>query len=71
MGRSLEWANVTGDAASPSSIAKPPNSIEPLDPQVSGSFDETVRLWDTRTGNCIRELPAHSDPVTAVGLPKS
>jgi WD40 repeat protein len=38
-----------------------------LDPQVSGSFDETVRLWDTRTGNCIRELPAHSDPVTAVG----
>lgn len=37
------------------------------DPQVSGSFDETVRLWDTRTGNCIRELPAHSDPVTAVG----
>ena len=34
--------------------------------QVSGSYDETVRLWDTRSGTCIRELPAHSDPVTAV-----
>lgn len=34
--------------------------------QVSGSFDETVRLWDVRTGLLLKELPAHSDPVTAV-----
>jgi WD40 repeat protein len=34
--------------------------------QVSGSFDETVRTWDVREGRCLRELPAHSDPVTSV-----
>jgi COMPASS component SWD3 len=33
---------------------------------VSGSFDETVRLWDVKTGKCLKTLPAHSDPVTAV-----
>ena len=34
--------------------------------QVSGSFDETVRLWEVRSGAMLKELPAHSDPVTAV-----
>jgi COMPASS component SWD3 len=34
--------------------------------QVSGSFDETVRVWDVRSGKSLREVPAHSDPVTAV-----
>lgn len=29
-------------------------------------FDENVRIWDVRTGKCLRTLPAHSDPVTAV-----
>ncbi|TQE14301.1 hypothetical protein C1H46_000220 [Malus baccata] len=33
---------------------------------VSGSFDETVRVWDVKTGKCLKVLPAHSDPVTAV-----
>jgi COMPASS component SWD3 len=32
---------------------------------VSGSFDESVRLWDVRAGRCIRAIPAHSDPVTS------
>ena len=32
----------------------------------SGSFDRSVRLWDVRSGRCIRQLPAHTDPVTAV-----
>jgi COMPASS component SWD3 len=32
----------------------------------SGCFDETVRLWDSRTGKCLQTLPAHSDPVTSV-----
>ena len=32
---------------------------------VSGSFDESVRIWDVRSGKCLRVLPAHSDPVTA------
>jgi WD40 repeat protein len=27
---------------------------------------QSVRLWDSRSGKCIRILPAHSDPVTAV-----
>ena len=34
--------------------------------QASGSFDETLRVWDVRTGQCLREVPAHSDPVTSV-----
>jgi len=33
---------------------------------VSGSFDEKVRIWDVRTGKCLRVLAAHPDPVTAV-----
>lgn len=35
---------------------------------VSGSFDETVRVWDVKTGKCLKVLPAHSDPVTAVSF---
>ena len=33
---------------------------------VSGSFDETVRIWDVKSAKCLKVLPAHSDPVTAV-----
>jgi len=33
---------------------------------VSGSFDETVRIWEVKTGKCLKVLPAHSEPVTAV-----
>ena len=32
----------------------------------SGSFDESLRLWDVKTGRCLKILPAHSDPVSAV-----
>lgn len=51
---------------------------------VSGGFDETVRVWDVArgmsrervvhplltlcSGRCLKVLPAHSDPVTAVGF---
>jgi len=34
----------------------------------SGSFDESVRLWDLRAGRCAATLPAHSEPVTAVAF---
>jgi WD40 repeat protein len=30
---------------------------------VSGSYDETVRLWDAVTGVALRMLESHSDPV--------
>lgn len=46
---------------------------------VSGSFDETIRIWDVKKGKfsafhaphltlgkCMKTLPAHSDPVSAV-----
>ncbi len=32
----------------------------------SGSFDESLRLWDLRTGSCVSAIPAHSEPVTSV-----
>lgn len=35
---------------------------------MSGGFDETVRVWDVRSGTSVREIPAHSDPVTSVDL---
>lgn len=35
---------------------------------VTGSFDETIKLWDLRTGDCITTIPAHSDPVTGVAF---
>lgn len=35
---------------------------------VSGSFDETVKLWDIRTAQCVSTIPAHSDPVTGVSF---
>lgn len=32
----------------------------------SGSHDESVRVWDARTGKTLRILPAHADPVSSV-----
>lgn len=34
----------------------------------SGSYDETIKIWDLKRGTCLRTLPAHSDPVAAVGF---
>uniref|UniRef100_G1RSU2 WD repeat domain 5 n=1 Tax=Nomascus leucogenys TaxID=61853 RepID=G1RSU2_NOMLE len=33
---------------------------------LASSFDESVRIWDVKTGKCLKTLPAHSDPVSAV-----
>lgn len=33
-------------------------------------FDESVRIWDVKTGKCLKTLPAHSDPVSAVSFYK-
>ena len=32
----------------------------------SGSFDETIKLWDVREPKCMRTIPGHSDAVTTV-----
>jgi len=32
----------------------------------SGSYDESVRLWDLKSGRELRRIKAHSDPVSAV-----
>ncbi|KAJ2901361.1 hypothetical protein MKZ38_001915 [Zalerion maritima] len=32
----------------------------------SGSYDEAVFLWDVRGGRILRDLPAHSDPVSGI-----
>lgn len=34
----------------------------------SGSYDETIRIWDVKRGTLLRSLPAHADPVAAVGF---
>ena len=34
----------------------------------SGSFDETIRLWNIKKRRCIRTMPAHSDPVTSISF---
>src|SRR5205807_1070921 len=34
----------------------------------SGSDDNTVRLWDARTGKCLLSLPEHTDTVTSVAF---
>ena len=31
-------------------------------------FDESVRIWDVKTGKCLKTLPVYSDPVSAVSL---
>jgi WD40 repeat protein len=35
-------------------------------PLTNAQFDESVRLWNVKTGECLRVLPAHSDPISAV-----
>lgn len=34
----------------------------------SGSYDETIRIWNIKKRKCLRTLPAHSDPVTSVAF---
>ena len=33
---------------------------------VSGSFNETVHIWDVKAGKCLKIFPAHFHPITAV-----
>lgn len=42
--------------------------LNPLVPLFPLQFDESVRIWDVKTGKCLKTLPAHSDPVSAVSL---
>ena len=35
---------------------------------LSGSFDKSVRLWDLRTGQCVRIMEGHSHWVTSVSM---
>ncbi|KAF8073092.1 Wdr5 [Scenedesmus sp. PABB004] len=56
-----------GAAASCCSDA-PARPLPPA-PQATGSFDETVRFWDVRSGRCLRVLPAHSGARPAAPKP--
>lgn len=49
---------------SPWETERAPFMFASLPPQ----FDESVRIWDVKTGKCLKTLPAHSDPVSAVSL---
>jgi COMPASS component SWD3 len=35
---------------------------------VSGSYDESVRVWNTATGKCLRMISAHAETVTSVSF---
>jgi COMPASS component SWD3 len=35
---------------------------------VSGSFDETIRIWEVKTGRCLHAICAHSMPATSVSF---
>ncbi|KAI0244713.1 WD repeat-containing protein 5, partial [Massospora cicadina] len=37
---------------------------------VSGSFDESIKIWEAKKGKCVLTLPAHTEPVTAVHFNK-
>jgi len=32
----------------------------------SGSYDESICIWDVKAGVCLKRLPAHSDPVSSL-----
>lgn len=34
----------------------------------SGSFDESIKIWDLIQGTCHRTIPAHSDPVSCLNF---
>lgn len=48
------------------SVSGPHFDWQILTPILSIQFDESVRIWDVKTGKCLKTLPAHSDPVSAV-----
>lgn len=73
----LEWLNrprafapsafilvLTGHSAEVTSVALSGDGRS----AVSGSFDNTVRVWDLTTGHCRAVLVGHTDPITSVAL---
>ena len=34
----------------------------------TGSSDESLKVWETRSGKCLLTMPAHSDPVNSVSF---
>ncbi|CAN1170150.1 COMPASS-like H3K4 histone methylase component WDR5A [Linum perenne] len=43
-----------------------PHLFNPMSTLIVSSFYESVRVWDVKSGKCLRAFPAHSDPVTIV-----
>jgi F-box/WD-40 domain protein MET30 len=37
----------------------------------SGSLDKTIRVWNTKTGECLKVLKGHTDGVTGICYRKS
>ncbi len=35
---------------------------------ITGSSDQTCRMWDVQSGTCVRIFPGHNGPVTAIAI---
>lgn len=64
----LRDAEAAGRADTRRAACLPPAAPPALPRQVSGGFDEALIVWDVRSGQPIKRIPGHSDPLSGVAF---